>query len=588
MQDRTAPSGFTTFLRLLRYLKPYRLATGLALVSMTAAAGLDVVRPLLVREIVDRVIVAGELGSLPPLVGALLAVAVAMGGATFALTYLRRYVGEHVTRDVRRDLYRKLHYLDASFHDEMPTGELISRTSTDVQALRRLMGYALLTGLRLVATAVFVLVIGITLSPPMTAVILLCAPGLWLTVRHFQRQIRPAFQAVHEQNANLATALAENITGVRVVRSFGQETAEEHAFGTENRRTLLRHVTAARIRSRHAPIITFWTYLARILLLVVGGWLVITDRTTLGTLVAFDGYLLRIITPMREAPVLIDAGGEAISSAERIFGLLDEPRRIADPPQPARPAGVRGKLHVEGVGFGYNGVPVLRGVDLTVRPGETVAVVGPTGAGKSTLVRLLQRAYDPDSGSIVLDGRDLRNYSLQQLRRAVSVIPQESFLFSTTIAENIAYGRPEASPEEIEDAARRAQAHEFISRLPEGYRTRVGERGAGLSGGQKQRITIARALVSRPAILVVDDATSAVDTETELAIWNALGDVMARTTTLVVAQRLVTLRRVDRVFVVERGRIVEAGTHDDLVAQGGAYARMVALQQDTDAIGAGR
>ena len=569
--------AWQAFLRLLRYLRPYRGRVIAAVLSLLAMAGLDVLRPVVIMLVIDRVIVDGEVELLLPLIGLIAVISLALAGATFALTVLRRSIGEHVVRDLRAELYAHLHHLDLRFHEDTPTGELISRTSTDVQAVRRFMGHGLLSSLRIVITTVVVLVAGIIINLPMTALIAVTGPAMYLTVRSFGRQAKPAFAAVHEQNASLSEALSENITGIRVVRSYGQEDAESERFDLENRVALDRQLRVASIRAKHAPVMDFWVLLSRAIVLLGGGLIVIGGGATIGALVAFDGFLSRLMGPIREAHGLIDLAGESMSAADRIFDLLDRQSNVTDPTEPVRPEEPP-SIELDDLHLIRGGEEVLRGISLQVRPRETVALVGTTGAGKSSLVHMINRSHDPSSGAIRLAGHDLREFDLADLRSRVTVVHQESHLFSTTVYENIAYGRPNATPDEVEDAARRAYAHDFIVKLPAGYDTIIGERGAGLSGGQRQRIAIARALVMRPDVLLIDDATSALDTETEAGIWSGLGDVVGDATTIIVAQRLSTLRGVDRIGVMENGRIVELGSHDELMELDGRYAEMYELQ----------
>lgn len=569
--------AWKAFRRLLAYLRPYRGRVAAAVLSLLAMAGLDVLRPVVIMLVIDRVLVDGEPGLLLPLLAAVAVISLALAGATFALTVLRRSIGERVVRDLRSELYGHLHHLDQRFHEDTPTGELISRTSTDVQAVRQFMGHGLLSSLRIVVTFAVVLIAGLWINVGMTALIVLAGPAMYLTVRSFGRQAKPAFAAVHEQNASLSEALSENITGIRVVRSYGQEDAESYRFDFENQLAFDRQLEVAEIRARHAPVMDFWVLLSRAALVLGGGLIVINGGATLGALVAFDGFLSRLMGPIREAHGLINLAGESLSATDRIFGLLDRKPIVVDPTEPVQPTDPPG-IEFDDVRLVRGGQEVLHGIDLRVEPGETVALVGTTGAGKSSLVHLVNRAHDPTSGSVRLAGHDLRDFDIAELRQRVTIVHQESHLFSTTVYENIAYGRPTATPDEVEDAARRAYAHDFIEQLPAGYDTVVGERGAGLSGGQRQRIAIARALVMHPDVLLIDDATSALDTETEWGIWSGLKDVVGNATTIIVAQRLSTLRGVDRIGVMEGGRIIELGSHDELLAHGGRYAEMYKLQ----------
>ncbi|MEX0592150.1 MAG: ABC transporter ATP-binding protein [Nitriliruptoraceae bacterium] len=572
--------AWATFRRVFGHLRPYKGRMGFAIANLLAMAGLDVLRPIIIMLVIDEVIVGGEQDLLYPYIGIILLVSLLLAAALFALTVLRRSIGERVVRDLRGELYGHLHHLDQRFHEDTPTGELLSRTGTDVQAVRRFMAVALLSTIRIVLTIAVIIVAGLFISIPMTLLMLLTGPAMYLTVRSFSRQTKPAFASVHQQNAALSEALSENVTGIRIVRSYGQEEAETERFNRENREAMDRQMAVARIRASHAPLMDFWVLLSRGILLLGGGLIVIGGGATIGALVAFDGFLSRIMGPIKEAHTLIDAAGESMSGADRMFELLDQKSAVTDPEEPVTIPDKPG-IGFEGVHLIRGGHEVLRGIDLDVSPRETVALVGTTGSGKSSLVHLVSRSHDPSAGRVTLGGRDVKDYDLASLRRKVTVIHQESHLFSTTVWENIAYGRPDATREEVEEAARLTYAHEFISELKDGYMTVIGERGSGLSGGQRQRIAIARALVMRPDVLIIDDATSALDTETEQGIWMGLESVIADATTIIVAQRLSTLRGVNRIAVMDAGRIVELGNHDELIALDGQYAQMYALQSAT-------
>lgn len=585
LEVRTARHGhrisrreaWSTFWRLMGHLRPYKGRMTAAVATLLAIAGLDVLRPIIIMLVIDEVIVGGNHDRLVPYLGLIVAVSLFMAAALYALTVLRRSIGERVVRDLRDQLYRHLHHLDQQFHDATPTGELLSRTGTDVQAVRRFMAVALLSALRIVLTISVIIAAGAFINVPMTLLMLATAPAMYVTVRNFSRQAKPAFAKVHEQNAALSSALSENVTGIRIVRSYGQEAAEAARFDDENRTAYDRQLAVARIRSRHAPLMDFWVLVSRGLLMVAGGLLVINGQASLGALVAFDGFLSRTMGPIKEAHTLIDAAGESMSAADRMFELLDRATLVDTPPAPVN-AESRPGITFESISMRRGGQLILADIDLAIRSGETVALVGMTGSGKSSLVHLINRAHDPTNGRVLLGGRDVKEYDLTHLRRQVTVIHQESHLFSTTVRENIAYGAADASDAEVEQAARLAHAHEFITQLPKGYLTVVGERGAGLSGGQRQRIAIARAIIMQPEVLIIDDATSALDTETEGAIWSGLEPLVRQATTIIVAQRLSTLRGVDRVAVMHEGRIVEIGSHEELMAHAGRYRHMYELQ----------
>jgi len=588
-------------LRVFRWLKPYPGQVVLALLCLGAAAALDAARPLIIMAVIDRVIVGGEVERLLPLVGAIVAVSLAHGLATFGFTYGRRLVGERVVFDLRDAVYAHLQRLDARFYDRHRTGELMSRAGNDVQLIRHMMAFGLFTLRRIAASTAFVLAAAVALSPSLTAIALAGAPGLYVLVRRFHSRIKPASRITQEWNARLSAAVQENVAGIKVVRAFGQEAQEEAKFDRVNRGHRAANLDAAAIRARYAPLLELWGVLVRGMLLLVGGWLVMEGRVTIGALAALDGYVVRLIQPVREVHHLVDLVGEGFAAAERIVELLEARPQLVDPGEDSRgereaetaagasrggdrraPGRRRGaRIVLEGVSLRYgDGGWALRDIDLQVEPGGTVLLMGPTGAGKTSLLRLLNRTYDPTEGRIFLDGKDLREYPLKELRRRVGVIPQEPFLFSMSVYDNIAYGWPDAPREAVEEAARRARAHDFIVELSEGYHTRVGERGAGLSGGQKQRIAIARALLIDPDVLLFDDPASALDAETEARLWEDVAGVLEGRTSFIVTQRPIRLPRTVRIVVMEGGRIVADGDHARVMAASPFYARLWALHEE--------
>ncbi len=567
-------------LRVLRYLGPYRWLVVAAYVALFTALGLQLTIPWVLASVVDRGLVEGNRGYLWRGALAIVGLAALQGAFTYGRAYLVQRLAEQVGHDLRRDLYAHLQSLPFSFYDRAQTGQLMSRATDDINNIRG----ALMMGLRAlvlaVATLIAVTIILFRLDALLAAVALSTMPLLvWWSAR-FGIGVRPFFSRVQEQFGVMTSALQENIAGGRVVRAFAQEAQESARFERELDALFGRNIAAARRWSLAYPLMLLFSGLGLAGVLWLGGYRVLTGALSIGTLVAFNRYLVLLNEPARWMGFVVSRIARAIASARRIFEILDTKPAIADRPGAVALPDMRGEVAFEGVTFTYPGAkrPALEDVSFVARPGETVALLGPTGSGKTTLVNLLPRFYDVSAGRILIDGHDVRDIALTSLRAQIGSVLQETFLFGLTVRENIAYGRPDASFEAVVAAAKAARADDFIRAMPEGYDTILGERGVTLSGGQKQRVAIARALLLDPAILVLDDATSSVDTETEAEIQAAMQTLMEGRTSFVIAQRLSSVRDADQILVLRDGRIVERGTHIQLIQQDGFYRELHDLQ----------
>ena len=554
-----------TFRRLLGFLAPYRRQVIGSLVFAWAAMGMTVLIPWLVGAAVDR-INAGERPDLLPLALAIVGAGILRLGLTVVRRLIAGKVSVAVEFDLRERFYRHLQTLELGFFDSQQTGQLMSRATVDLQSIRFFLGYGLIFLTQSALTIVLAGAVMIAVNPWLAALALLPVPVVVLTAMRYNKFSRPAVQEVQQRIAELTAEAEESVSGIRVVKAFAREEHMLHRFRHAVERVFDQNVYSTRLRAFYSPALGFLPSIGLAVVLYVGGRQVIAGDISLGEFTAFYAYLLMLMGPMRWLGMALGMAQRAIASGNRLFEILDrEPRVTSAPDAPPLPDGP-GRVEFRDVTLRYDGAePSLNGVSLEVPPGRIVALVGPTGSGKTSLVALIARLYDPSEGSILVDGADLRSVDVASLRHSVAFVADDSFLFSASAAENIAYAKPDASREEIELAARRAQAHEFITRLPEGYDTVIGERGLTLSGGQRQRVAIARALLADPRILILDDATSSVDARTEEEIKRGLREVMAGRTTFVVAHRLSTISLADEIVVMEAGRIVDRGTHEELI-----------------------
>lgn len=554
----------TTFKRLLSFLRPYRRPVIGSLLLAWAAMGMAVLIPLLVGQSVDA-IRNGERPDLLPLAGAI----IGAGLLRLALTVTRRVIAGKVSLavefDLRARIYGHLQALELGFFDSQQTGQLMSRATVDLQAIRFFLGYGLIFLTQNFLTITLAGIVMIAIKPSLALLALAPVPIVVWTATRFQRRSRPALQEVQQRVAELTAEAEESVSGVRVVKAFAREEHMMARFRRSVARVFDQNVYSTRLRAFYTPLIGFLPNFGLAAVLLVGGNQVINDNLTLGQFTAFYTYVVMLTGPMRTLGIALGMSQRAIASGNRLFEILDrEPAIKGKPGAPALPAG-GGHVEIQGVSLRYEDEEALSGIDLEAEPGRVVALVGPTGSGKTSLVALLARLYDPSAGQVLIDGADLRDVALETLRTEVAFVADDSFLFSATVADNIAYASPQATRQQIETAARRAQAQGFIERLPKGYETMVGERGLTLSGGQRQRIAIARALLADPRILILDDATSSVDAQTEAEIKRGLREALSDRTTFIVAHRLSTISLADEVVVMDEGRIVDRGSHEDLM-----------------------
>jgi ABC-type multidrug transport system fused ATPase/permease subunit len=584
-----------TFYRLLGFLRPYRRGLIVSWLLASMAMVMTVALPALAGHAVQIISVgahrapAGAAGSAAgsdrrelTLIAGAIALAVLV---RWVLTYWRRMVAGRVSLGVEYDLrelfYSHLQSLELAFFDRQQTGQLMSRGTVDLQAVRFFLGYGLVFILQSILTIVLAGIVMLLTAPGLGLIALAPVPFVVVISYRYGRRARPAIQETQQRIAELTADAEENISGVRVVKSFARETRQLQRFRHSVGRVFSQAMVATRLEAKYNPMIGFLPQFGLAAVLLIGGEMVVHAHLTLGQFAAFYLYLNMLIAPMRTLGVTLNLSQRATASGARLFEVLDRPPRMTAPSgAPPLPDG-SGHVQLRNVTLRYDGASPPRGravlsdIDLDVPAGRTVALVGATGSGKTSLVSLISRLYDPSAGQVLLDGADVRGVELRSLRTAIAVVSDDPFLFSATVAENIAYAHPRATRAQIEDAARRAQAHEFVTRLPDGYDTLVGERGLTLSGGQRQRLAIARALLADPRVLILDDATSSVDASTERQIKLALAEAMAGRTTLVIAHRLSTIALADEIVVLDHGRIVAQGDHHELLQASDLYREIV-------------
>lgn len=580
-QQQSGQSGdLQIYRRLLGYLRPYWQQTTVAYISMAVATLINLFIPQIIKRAIDNGLASRNAQALFWAGGLILAIAVVRGIVAFGQRFYGEWLSHRVAYDLRNHFYGRVQHLPFAFHDRAKTGDLMSRATGDITETERFAGIGLMDLMAVSFLLVGVVIAMFNENAHLTLLVLPAMLVLVATALYFGNMMRPLFKKIQEQMGELSGVMQESMTGIGLVKAYAREPHELQKFDVANQEWFNRRYGAIKLWATFWPLFSFVLAAAIAILLWFGGPIALRGEISVGSLFALISYVLMLNGPVLRIGFLVNMATSASASATRIFEIIDTPNEIEEADDAIILEHPQGRVCFDDVSFGYgeDGRSVLRGIDFTAEAGQVVALIGPTGSGKSTIINLIPRFYDPDEGRVTVDGIDVRRLKLESLRRNIGMVLQDPFLFNATIAENIAYGRPDATMEEIVAAAKAARAHTFIETFPEGYETEVGERGVTLSGGQKQRIAIARALVCDPRILILDDSTSSVDTETEHLIQQALAVLMQGRTTFVIAQRLLTLKAADQILVLDHGQVVQRGKHDALLAQDGLYRRIYDLQ----------
>ncbi|MCL4275390.1 MAG: ABC transporter ATP-binding protein [Anaerolineales bacterium] len=567
-------------LRITPFLRPYVRQIAVTLVTLLTLTGLNLIVPRVIQSVIDDGLIRGDTAYLVR--AALLLLGLGLGSALLSMVnrYVSEWVAVHVGYDLRNRMYDHIQYLPFEYHDHAQSGQLISRCIEDVRAIERFSGSSIAELVRFVLLTVGILAVMLSTNVTLALIALLPMIPLILMTGNFGTRIGKLFFAVDAAVGEVSNRLQENVTGVQVVRAFARENFEIKRFEAANMDVFRKWVKVIDEWAKIMPTTNWLTTLGTILILFFGGQMVMSGELTVGAVVAFNAYILMLAEPAQALTGLVNAGGEAAAGAKRVFEVLDVEPAIKSGEDAAALSTLSGEVAFKRVSLRYQDEKTesLSDINVHVKQNQIIALIGPTGSGKTSLVNLIPRFYDVTEGAVLVDGHDVRDVNLTSLRRQIGIVLQTSLLFSDTIRANIAYGRPDATDEEIFAAAKAAQAHEFITGFTKGYDTIVGERGVTLSGGQRQRVAIARALLMDPRILILDDSLSSVDTQTEKLIQAALDTLMEGRTTFVIAHRMSTVRRADMILVMDKGRIVERGTHDELLAKGGLYKEIHDLQ----------
>lgn len=560
--------------RILGLLKPYKSLVFFGFLTQTIVITTRLIQPLITRLLVNDVIVGGQHELLLKLCLSLLGLVAIRASSGFLRVSMMEKASQSVAYDLRTGLFKHLQKMSFSFYDRNRVGEIMSRMTGDLEGVRNYLSEGVTTLYEQTLTFFGALIFMFTLSWQVALTILTTLPLIAFIAFRFRKRIQPVFRGVREQSADLNTRVQENLAGIHVVKAFVREDYELERFTTENRKLLDLNLQVTDIWRDYVPLIQFLSEICTPLVLAVGSALIAAGHMDIGTLVGVTGYIWMLTQPMRMLSQMINSITRAVTSGEKVFYYLDLGPQIKDVEKPHNPAKRHGRVEFDNVSFQYDDQVVLGNISFVAEPGQTIGIMGATGAGKTTLIKLLSRSYDVTSGRILVDGIDIRQQGMHDLRSSIAYVPQETFLFSESVFENIRFGRPDAPLDQAVLAARAAQAENFIEEMPLKYETIVGERGVGLSGGQKQRTAIARALLIDPAILVLDDSTSAVDMQTEYLIQQHLEQSMVGRTTFVIAHRMSSVKNADLILILDKGSIIERGTHQELMAKKGSYWQM--------------
>ena len=567
------------YTRLLKYILPYKRRLFEAIVCIIIAAGANLYLPWIIKDMIDKVLAEKDMLMLNVIAAGIVITFLIRGIFYYGQSYLVSFVGERVIIDVREILFKKFQRLPLSYFDRHQTGEIMSYITNDVAALQNALVDRLIE--LVTESSIFVgsLVMMFLLDWQLSLLTLITVPLVGEAMKIFGRKMKSSGAVIQERLADITALMQESISAVRVVKSFVREDFEIQRFTRENDLNFRAQMKSVQIQSLLTPTVEFLAALAVTVIVWFGGYEVVNGNITAGALVAFLTYAVNLANPVKRISRVYGTLQKAMAGAERVFGIMDMPEAIADKPEAKAMPAVKGYVEFDDVTFGYkDDIPALEHISFKAEPGQMIAFVGPSGAGKSTIANLIPRFYDVNGGAIRIDGQDVRDVTMSSLREQIGIVPQETMLFSTTVRENIRYGRLDATDEELVQAAKDANAHEFIMQLPEGYDTKIGERGLNLSGGQRQRIAIARAILKNPQLLILDEATSALDTESEKIVQAALDRLMVGRTSFVIAHRLSTIFNADQIYVIEKGHIREHGTHEELLALGGLYSSLYNIQ----------